>query len=119
MTSATLEGSRIRASTPTSGIDWFTPGERGFGRPHVRIPFRTDDGAIILLEYRGIVEATPAFQKAVRENTSTDWDDQYMRMALQFETGSERYRWLTESLFVSRGRLLGAKRIEYDVYRVA
>jgi hypothetical protein len=41
-----------------------------------------------------------------------------MRMALTFETSSPRYEWLTQSLFLARGRLLGAKSIEYEVLRV-
>jgi hypothetical protein len=90
----------------------------GYGRPHVRLALRTDDGALILLEYHGIVQATSAFTRAVESDTSTQWDDQYMRMALTFDTAAERYAWLMESLFIARGRLLGAKAIEYDVYRV-
>jgi hypothetical protein len=41
-----------------------------------------------------------------------------MRLAVTFETGEERYRWLNESLFVARGRLLGTGKIEYTLYRV-
>ena len=29
------------------------------------------------------------------------------------------YEWLTQSLFVGRGRLAGPQRIEYEIYRVA
>jgi hypothetical protein len=119
MTKATLEGPNISATTPMPGIDWFTPWGEGYGRPHVRLPFQTDDGALILLEYRGIVHATPAFQRAVERDVATEWADQYMRMALSFETSSPRYSWLTESLFISRGRLLGSKRLEYEIFRVA
>lgn len=118
MERATLEGARIRATSAMPGIDWFTPYPGGFGRPHVRLPFRTDDGALVLLEYHGIVHATDAFARAVENDTSTSWSDQYMRMALAFDTAAERYAWLTQSLFVARGRLLGAKKLEYDVYRV-
>jgi hypothetical protein len=118
MRHATLEGSAIRAASALPGIDWFTPGEGAFGRPHVRLPFRTEDGAIVLLEYHGVVEASAAFAAAVEHDTATDWDDQYMRMALFFETGVPRYRWLTESLFLARGRLRGAKAIEYEVHRL-
>jgi Protein of unknown function (DUF3237) len=32
-----------------------------------------------------------------------------------FETTSPRYAWLAQRLFIARGRLLGAKRFEYDV----
>ena len=100
------------------GIDWFTPYPNGYGRPHVRLPFHTNDGALVLLEYRGIVEASKAFLRAVEEDTPTQWEDQYMRMALTFDTASPRYQWLVDSLFIARGRLLGSKSIEYDVYRV-
>ena len=118
MARATLEGPNIHATTVMQGIDWFTPYPNGYGRPHVRLAFRTDDGALVLLEYRGIVQASEAFTRAVELDTSTEWDDQYMRMALTFDTSAERYAWLMESLFIARGRLLAAKAIEYDVYRV-
>ena len=71
MVSATLVGPRIRAASAMPGMDWFTPVGDGFGHPHVRIGFRTDDGALVLLEYRGIVHATKAFQRAVETDTST------------------------------------------------
>ena len=118
MARATLHGPRIEAASAMPGIDWFTPYPNGYGRPHVRIPFLTNDGAAVLLEYRGIVQASPAFAKAVENDTSTRWEDQYMRMALTFDTASPRYAWLMQSLFIARGRLLGSKSLEYDVYRV-
>jgi hypothetical protein len=118
MSRATLRGPRIEAASAMPGIDWFTPYPNGYGRPHVRIPFVTNDGAVVLLEYRGIVEASPAFVNAVENDTPTRWADQYMRMSLTFETASQRYQWLMQSLFIARGRLLGSKSIEYDVYRV-
>jgi hypothetical protein len=118
MTKATLEGPKIQAHSAMAGIDWFTPYPDGYGRPHVRLPFTTDDGALILLEYNGVVQASKAFMDAVKADRPTSWEDQYMRMALAFDTASARYAWLMQSLFVARGRLLGAHSIEYDVYRV-
>ena len=40
-----------------------------------------------------------------------------MRLFMRFDTGAQRYRWLTTHLFVARGRLLGAGRVECEVYR--
>lgn len=119
MSRATLRGPNLNATSAYPGIDWFSPHDDGFGRPHVMLPFHTDDGALLMLEYRGIVQATAAFKQAVEGDTSTDWSDQYMRMALMFDTTSPKYSWLRENLFLARGRLLAAKGIEYDVYRVS
>ena len=70
------------------------------------------------MEYRGIVHATEAFNRAIENNTATRWKDQYMRMALMFDTTSVKYAWLVRHLFLARGRLLAAKTIEYEVYCV-
>jgi Protein of unknown function (DUF3237) len=39
-------------------------------------------------------------------------------MAMRFDTGAEKYRWLNESLFVAEGRLAAPKQIEYRIHRV-
>jgi hypothetical protein len=70
------------------------------------------------MEYRGIVHATAAFTRAVEQDTPTEWSDQYMRMAVAFDTTSPRYAWLTQSPFIARGRLRGAKDLEYEIFRV-
>lgn len=77
MTQATLKGVGINATTVIPGIDWFTP--NGYSRPHVRLALCTDDGALVLLEYHGIVQAKPAFTRAIELDTSTQWSDQYLR----------------------------------------
>ena len=118
MQSATLEGPRISARSAMPGIDWFRPSADGYGRPHVRLPFHTDDGALVLLDYTGVVHASDSFVAAVENDQGTEWADQYMRMSMYFDTTSERYAWLTQSLFIARGRLRGAYDLEYDVYRV-
>jgi Protein of unknown function (DUF3237) len=115
---ATLEGSRIKAELAGTGMDWMSVGSDGFWRPDVHTQFITDDGAIILLHYTGLVEQTEGFAAAAEADQPTDWIDQYMRLALHFETGSQRYLWLNSSLFVAKGRLLGTGHIEYEVYRV-
>jgi hypothetical protein len=118
MTSGTLEGNGLKASIDMPGGDWYTASPDGFGRPDVRVQLRTDDGALILMSYTGLVEQTDAFVSAASNDEATDWDDQYMRFAVQFDTGAERYRWLNESLFVARGHILGTTELEYEIYRV-
>jgi hypothetical protein len=44
--------------------------------------FLTEDGAVILLHYTGLVEQTDAFVAASENGTAMTWDDHYMRMAM-------------------------------------
>jgi hypothetical protein len=115
---ATLTGPRITAELLATGGDWMQMSQDGFWRPDVRVQFRTDDSAVVLMHYTGLVEQTDAFAAAASEDRETAWTDQYMRLTIQFDTGAPRYRWLTTSLFVAAGRLLGAGHIEYAVYRI-
>lgn len=89
-----------------------------FGSPEVRLPFLTEDGALILLYYTGLVERTETFKRAAEEGRETQWEDQYMRMAMTFDTGAEKYGWLNQHLFIAQGRLAGPNEIEYKIYRV-
>jgi hypothetical protein len=116
---AELEGPRIKAKLAMPGSDWMNVSEDGFWRPDVRIAFEADDASTLLLHYTGLVEQTDKFKQAAQQNKPTNWQDQYMRLSMHFETGSRNYAWLNRSLFVARGRLLGTGQIEYEVYRVA
>jgi hypothetical protein len=115
---ATLTGKLITAELLATGGDWMQMSRDGFWRPDVRVQFRTDDRAVVLMHYTGLVEQTDAFAAAASEDRETSWTDQYMRLTIQFDTGAPRYRWLTTSLFVAAGRLLGTGHIEYAVHRI-
>jgi hypothetical protein len=115
---ASLEGERIRARLASTGGDWMAVSPDGYWRPNVRAQFVTDDGAVVLMHYTGLVEQTPTFTAAAGGDRPTDWGDQYMRLAISFDTGVPRYAWLNTSLFVAAGRLQGTGRIEYAVFRV-
>ena len=90
----------------------------GFWRPDVRAQFLTDDGATVLMHYRGLVEQSEEFARAATEDRPTDWDDHYLRLSIAFDTGDRRYAWLNQHLFVAAGRLLGAGHLEYDIRRL-
>ena len=59
------------------------------------------------MAYTGLVQQTERFAEAAEGDEPTEWDDQYMRLSIRFETAAQRYGWLNTSLFVARGRLLG------------
>ena len=90
----------------------------GSGDLTFRAQFITDDGAVVLMQYTGLVQQTGQFKAAAEADRSTGWDEQYMRLSITFDTGDANYSWLNKSLFVAAGRLLGTGRIEYAVYRL-
>ncbi|MCK1639407.1 DUF3237 domain-containing protein [Bradyrhizobium sp. 157] len=118
MSEGTLEGPRIKARIAMPGGDWYRPGADGFGRPDVRVQFITDDDAVILLHYTGLVQMNDAFTKAAEAANTTRFEDHYMRMAMRFDAGASKYAWLNQHLFVAEGRLTGKNQIEYRIYRV-
>lgn len=119
VTTATLHGPRINATLAMPGIDWIRLGADGIRRPDLRAQLITDDGELILLRYDlALIRSSERFLVALAAGEATEFEDQYMRMAPQFEVGVGRYAWLGESLFLGRGRLTGPNAIAYELYRV-
>lgn len=84
--------------------------------PDVRVQFTTDDGVTVLLHYTGLVKPNPRFIKAATDGAATAFDDQYLRQIMRFETGDQRYLWITQEIYIAEGRLSGLSEIEYNVY---
>jgi Protein of unknown function (DUF3237) len=119
VTTATLHGPRINATLAMPAADWMRLGADGIRRPDLRAQFTTDDGELILFRYDlALIRSSELFLAALASGQATTFDDQYMRIAPQFEAGAGRYAWLGESLFLGRGRLTGPKTIAYEIYRV-
>jgi hypothetical protein len=119
VTTATLQGPRIDATLAMPATDWIRLGPDGIRRQDLRAQLTTDDGELILLRYDlAVIRSSERFAAALTSGETTTFDDQYMRIAPQFEVGAGRYAWLGESLFLGRGRLTGLKSIEYEICRV-
>ncbi|WP_374024592.1 DUF3237 domain-containing protein [Mycobacterium sp. HNNTM2301] len=98
--SARYEGERLKASlTGRAAADWAFVEPSGRVLVDARLTLQTDDGAIILVTYTG------------RMNASTAG----VYSAMYFETGDERYEWLTRILGVAKGTFTGGN-LEYEVY---
>jgi Protein of unknown function (DUF3237) len=119
VTTATLRGPRIDATLAMPGTDWIRLGPDGIRRQDLRAQLLTDDGETILFRYDvALIRPSEPFLSALASGDATAFGDQYMRIAPQFDVGSGRYAWLTESLFLGRGRLAGPKAVAYELYRV-
>ena len=96
-----FEGPRLKATVQTPAGDWITNRADGSYRLDVRMTLKTDDGALILVTYNGIGQTTPAGAS--------------LRGAPLFETGDQRYAWLTHLQAVSVGERVGTD-VKYNVY---
>ena len=96
-----FDGPRVKASLQTPAGDWITNRADGTYRLDVRLTLKTDDGALILVTYNGIGQATAAGAS--------------LRSAPLFETGDSRYSWLTRLQAVGVGERIGTT-VKYDIY---
>ena len=104
---------------------WPCLGPTGYGSKAAASGARTSEHSfspttgLILMRYdAGLIRADASFSQALDSGRQTGFADQYMCMTPLFDVSSDRYAWLTQSLFIARGRLAGPKRIEYELYRV-
>lgn len=113
-----VSGPELNGDVLRGGGDWALIGEDGWVRLDVRGQCRTDDGALLYIHYKGLIEPTEAFQRALASGEETAFEDQYFRISPQVETGDPRYLWLTRSALVGRGRLCSGPGVAYEVFRV-
>lgn len=118
MSEGILSGDGINARIALPGGDWMLVGTDGYWRPDVRVQLVTDDDAIILLHYVGLVKPDEKFMQAAINGLETQFDDQYLRQFMRFDTGVEKYAWLTQNLYLAEGRLAGSAEIEYQIYKI-
>ncbi len=107
-----------RGEVLTGGSDWLLVGLDGWGRLDVRAQVRMEDGAIIYVQYLGVLEMNEAVTGALSNGTATDFEDQYFRTNPRFETSDPKYAWLQQGLFVGQGRIIEGLGVQYNVYRV-
>src|SRR5699024_4234838 len=100
VTDGAATGERFNATAFGGGGDLVLLGADNYGRLDVRLHFKTEDGALVYVQYFGLLEVNAAVGEAMAGGSSTGYDDQYFRAAPRLETGDERYTWLNQSLFV-------------------
>ncbi len=101
VTGGTVAGPAIRGTVVGPSGDWVIARPDGSLSLDVRLLVRTDDGADILMTYRGIATDGGAT----------------IRTAPLFETGDARYSWLNWTQAVAIGKS-GGGQVVYDVYQL-
>jgi hypothetical protein len=79
--------------------------------------FETDDGAVVYVENKGIRFGPVDLLQKLKRGEPVDPKLIYFRTVPKFETGSEKYRWLMEHLFIGSAAR-HADRVVIDVHEV-
>ena len=108
----TFEGPKLNGRVLPGGGDMPLADAEGTRRLDIRVTLETDDGAFIYFQNQGVWRADPSKQPP-EEGKAAEFGDLYIMSTPRFETGDERYKWLSDSVFVAEGK---ADMLEEDGY---
>jgi hypothetical protein len=113
-----FEGERLRGEIlPHAGSDWLLGRSDGAFQQDVRLTLRTDDGAIVLMSYRGVRHSSAEVAARLARGEVVDRSEYYLRTAPFFETGAPKYLWLNTIVSVGVGERLPSG-AAYEVFEV-
>ncbi len=97
-------GERLRGEVlPHAGADWLLTRADGALTQDVRLALGTDDGAVILMTYRGVRHGPPEVLARMARGEAVPPTEYYFRTAPFFETGAPKYAWLNSIVSVAMG----------------
>ena len=111
-------GDRLRGEVlPQAGSDLLLVRADGSFQQDVRLILRTDDGALILITYRGIRHASPEVSARIARGERVTLSDYYLRTAPFFETSAPKYAWLNKIVSVAIGERQ-SDGVTYEVFEI-
>lgn len=112
-----FEGEKLRGEILPSGSDWQIVREDSTIMINVRTILKTDDGALISMAYQGLRHGKPEVIDAITRGEVVSPMAYYMRVALTFETASEKYGWLNRIVSVAHGHRIAIGAI-YQAFEI-
>jgi len=113
-----FEGDRISGEVlERGGSDLLLARADGSAQQDVRVLLRSDDGALIVMTYRGVRHASDAVAARIAAGEAVPGTEYYLRTAPFFETASERHGWLNRIVSVGVGERT-ADGVVYDLFEV-
>lgn len=100
--SGRLEG-KLNGEVLPGGADWQIITASGVALLEARYTVRTLDGALILVQNRGIRNASPTILEQLYAGELVDPAHYYFRSTPTFETGENSYAWLNRVVAVCSG----------------
>jgi hypothetical protein len=117
VTGGEVRGERVNGKVCAFGADFQIIRPNELIELEAKYAFETDDGAVIYVENRGLRFGPIELMQQLKRGEPVDPRLIYFRTAPRFETGSEKYRWLMESLFIGSAAR-HVDRVVVDVHQV-
>ena len=117
ITGGTVKGEGINGKVCAFGADFQVIRPNELIELEAKYAFETDDGAVVYIENKGIRFGPVELLQKLKRGEPVDPRLIYFRTAPKFETGSEKYRWLMENLFIGSAAR-HADRVVIDVHQV-
>jgi hypothetical protein len=117
VTQGTFNGPKLRGTLMRGGGDWALIRSDGVMEVDVRLTLKTDDEALIYLTYHGLVRDAPSVFKRRALGETLNPAMLYFRTLVSFETGSDKYSWLNQTVAVGVGQLTPGSVI-YDIHEI-
>jgi hypothetical protein len=116
-TGGEVTGPKVRGRVKPVGGDWMTVQKNGTALMDVRTTFQTDDGALILVTYRGIADlGEDGYTRFLKGELPATVN---LRMSPRFVTSHPNYAWLGRLHCLGIGEYRAATNdAVYDVYAV-
>lgn len=118
VSSGRFEGDRLNGAVlAQASSDLLLVRADGSSQQDARIVLKTDDGAIIVMTYRGVRHASAEVSARIARGEDVEASEYYLRTAPFFETAAPKYAWLNQIVAVSVGERQ-SNGVSYQVFEI-
>jgi hypothetical protein len=117
VTGGEVRGERVNGKVCAFGADFQIIRPNELIELEAKYAFETDDGAVVYVENKGLRFGPIELLQQLKRGEPVDPRLIYFRTVPRFETGSEKYRWLMENLFIGSAAR-HADHVVVDVHQV-
>lgn len=112
-----FSGPRVKGQVLPGGGDWVLVRKDGVSQLDVRITLRSDDGCMIFVNYRGLVDIPSDIRARIAKGEDVPADRYYFRITPVFETGCQKLAWINRLIAVGVGKK-SSTGVTYDIFAV-
>ncbi len=116
-TGGRLDGPRLRGEFLPGSVDWVLVGSDGISRLDIRGALRTDAGALVYFEAKGVSKLPADGRRRLAAGERLGFEETYLRTTPKLETSDERYLWLNEMVLVGYNEL-SPRHVDFRIFSV-